>query len=674
MRNKKNILKFRYIQMICFILFGIIVIQLDWKLVYNTSLLYSTSDDSDMKNDTMPWNKQKVQGRTLSLELNYQEMSLLCNQTNDIITSVRNRALLSKNEREVSRWDPNATFQLLTCDQLMRSLPLTMLKRGMSTTKHSSSSGIGGRFHPNIERYDITVSNTSSSSFYDHDNISFEIRNLISLQRLAEKLSKPSFTIVVIGGSVTTGVRDFPEDDDDDDNDDKVEEDGDDDDDYYDDDGYYYDDTFNIAFPKKLEDFLQYQWKNTEIKVINIAEGGADEDTWLGKLDQIMEFDPDIILVESAVNDQCDYDEQDEQFEYVNRTSFSLLNLLMNLPQHPAVISVEFFRTAYKDEEDAESHCDEYVEELTSDPECFYCPQWWKPQTWRQEARTYNSVSHASYRDAVWPILEKPPEKLCSEYWNGLSHPQIGVHVMMASTILFQFLVVMEKRNVLLQLSSEREKQERLQNRTDGGLKMIDPPRNICFNHITAYRAVQGNANDPFGSDSRYSDLCWSFRADVRNKYGWVCEVMNNTDPIGDEYLHLSKKIHIGGDRKLIISRLVSYDDRMATARVWLTGSSTNHGSTNVFVGDPVWDIPSWHGKRTSIPQPYAIQLGKLKFKRSVKMQWPTRDSPLVGAGTNDEESSTVEVTFNIKVLIGTSRSVSDPKVDKFKLLGIVTC
>lgn len=112
----------------------------------------------------------------------------------------------------------------------------------------------------------------------------------------------------------------------------------------------------------------------------------------------------------------------------------------------------------------------------------------------------------------------------------------------------------------------------------------------------------------------------------------------------------------------------------MATARVWLTGNSTNHGLTNIFVGDPVWDIPSWHGKRTSIPQPYAIQLGKFKFKRSVKMQWPMRDSPLVGAGTNDEESSTVEVTFNIKVLIGTSRSVSGPKVDKFKLLGIVTC
>lgn len=650
MTTRKVKLELHFIWITCFmILFAFVSFHFDWKL-----LLYSSTSlvEKNSSTTTITWNeKERMQHRKHSLEFNYHEISLLCNQTNDIVTTVRQRALLS-DEREASRWDPNATFQLLTCDQLIQSLPLKLLKHG--TTNNNNT----------VERHDVTASNIFSSSLVGDDtstNISFELMNLISLQRLAEKLNKPSITVVVIGGSVTTGVRDdLDETDDDDDTDDEVDDDDENDDDYYD----Y--DTYNIAYPKKLEDFLQYLLPHKTIKLVNLAEGGADEETWLGKLDHIMEFDPDVILVESAVNDQCDYHKQDQQIEFVNRTSFSLLNILMNFPQRPAVISVELFRMAYLDEDDADSHCTDHVHELKSDPGCFYCPQWWKPQTWRQEARTYNSVSHASYRDAVWPILKKPPEKLCSEYWNGLSHPQIGVHVMVASTILFQFLVVMEKSSVL--------RQQLQKNAMDGGLKMIDIPKNICLSHITSYRAMQGNANDPFGNDISYTDSCWGFRADVRNKYGWVCEVVNDTGISGGEYLHLSKKIRIGGDRKLIISRLVSYDDRMAIAQVWLTGSRTDHISTNIFIGDHVWNITSWHGKLTSIPQPRTIQLGKLKFKQSVDMQWPAKDDVFVGTGADDMESSTVEVTFNIKVITGSSRSASDPKIDKFKLLGIVTC
>ena len=72
--------------------------------------------------------------------------------------------------------------------------------------------------------------------------------------------------------------------------------------------------------------------------------GGANEDTWLGRLDVIMEYAPDIILVESAVNDQSNYDEQTSRADHVNRTSsYLLLNMLMNFPSEPAVINVELF-------------------------------------------------------------------------------------------------------------------------------------------------------------------------------------------------------------------------------------------------------------------------------------------------------------------------------------------
>lgn len=582
-----------------------------------------------------------------SLAFGHHEMEFLCNQTNDIVTAVRNRALF--NEKEALLWKQSGPFSLLTCEQLIRSLPTTSMKNGRNATNDGTTSSFGG------------------------DRL-FELANLISLQRLAEKLSKleehpphsqPSLTIAVIGGSMSTGWVDVSK---------------------------LNNDTYNLAFPKKLEQFLQHKWPTSSMKVINLAIGGADENTWLGRLDLVMELDPDVIIVESAVNDQCNYNAQDAKSKFVNETSFALLNLLTNFPQQPAVISVELFRTAMNSKRDANQHCRGHVQEVTSNQsrQCFYCPQWWNPQTWREEARAYNSVSQASYRDAVWPILDHPPEELCTKYWNGLSHPEAGVHAMVASTILFQFMAVMERKNVLVQLLSKRVEQQQ-QDGTDG-LKIVDVPQNICLTHISSYRALQDDPNDPFGKNHNYRDSCWSFRADVRRKYGWICETYgnntmqlpNNTSETTnvpsinrDEYLHLSKKIWIGEDRKIIISRLVSYNDRMAMAQVWFT-SSNGTSPTNIFVGDPVWNISSWHEEKMSTPQPYAIQLDTLQFKGSLQMQWPAKCGTSAGYSAFSTRSgvgsSMVEVTFNLKMLAGASRSASVSGVHKFKLIGIVTC
>lgn len=547
-----------------------------------------------------------------SFSISSSEMDFFCNRTNEIVTAVRNRALLM-DETEALTWNQSTPFHLLTCEQLIRSLPT---------------------FHPSpLTTRNITENSTAAATSL------LELSNIKSIQRLAEKLSKPSLTVVVIGGSMSTGWRDFSSNS----------------------------DVRNVAYAKKLERFLQYQWPTISMTVINLALGGANENTWLGRLDLVMELEPDVILVESAVNDQCDYDDQDERSKFVNETSLSLLNLLMNFPQQPSVISVELFRTAFNGLRDANEHCHGHVQEVKSDPSgrCFYCPQWWDPPTWRQGARTYNSVSQASYRDAVWPVKERPPAELCTKYWDGKSHPQAGVHILVASTIFFQFLVVMETKNALLRLVSSRRDRQEID------LKVIDVP-NVCLGHISSYRALQGNPNDPFGSNNTYRDSCWSFRADVKSKYGWICEI-ENTPEIKDEYLHLSKKIRIGWDGKIIISRLVSYDDRMAMAQVWFTGGGTDI-STNIFVGDPVWDISSWHEERTSIPQPYAIQLGSLLFKDPV-MQWPAKHSPgrkhLSSFSTSgaDADASAMEVTFNLKMLKGSSRSKSAQKVDNSSYL-----
>ena len=553
----------------------------------------------------------------LSLAVDKHDVEILCDRTNQIVNEVRDRALL--NETEASFWKDwlqLVPFHLLTCEQMIRSLP--------------------------------TLPNSI-------DETKFELQNLISLQRLSEKLMKleqdaasspDPLSIVVIGGSMSTGFVDTSS---------------------------LNNDVYNVAFPRKLEQFMTHYWPDSSLQIVNLSTGGANEITWLGRLDQVIELDPDIILVESAVNDQCHYDEQDSVADFVNRTSFSLLNLLMNFPKKPAVISVELFRTNIGSIEDTALQCQGFVQTPISDSPCSYCPQWWEPQTWREEARNYNSVSHSSYRDAVWPIKNNPPDNLCSNYWDGASHPGADVHAMVASLILFQFFVVMEKKDTFLQLSKERDEN------LVAGWEGMFIPEYVCLNSISSYRALQGNPTDPFENFS-YDDSCWTFRADKKMKYGWICEVGDGSDAnqngdksIQEEYLRLSKKVRIGGDKKVVISRLVSYDDRMATAQVWFTSSQSDDSSSNIFVGEPVWDIPSWHEQKTSIPQPFAIHLETSQLKELSGIQWPTEvGGNNLSFNNHVTLSSTVEVILNIKILLGSSRSSSG--IDKFKLLGIVTC
>ena len=424
----------------------------------------------------------QLQNNVSSTEVNKQAVKLLCNETNEIVETVYSRAL--QNETDAIAWQQSGSFLFLNCEQLTRSL---------STTRNNYNEN-------------VTNNNTARS---DDAEVEIELDHNLAMRRLSEKLSKlklkdeksavtsdSSLKIVVIGGSMSTGWVDYST--------------------------VNNADVANVAWPRKLEQFMHQKWHKSSVQVINLALGGANEDTWLGRLDVIMEYAPDIILVESAVNDESDYHEQASIADHVNRTSYLLLNILMNFPTEPAVINVELFRIAHHNVRDANTHCRGHVGEVVTSEACLYCEQWWKPQSWRKEARDLNSVSSISYRDAVWPILSQPPKELC-QYWSGLSHPESGVHAMVASTILFQFMVVMQKKDAFLELSKQR--------RNWGGgnknaanvlLHQASIPENVCLSHISSFRAVQGDPNDAFlrdisSSNSRskeqytHANSCWKF-------------------------------------------------------------------------------------------------------------------------------------------------------------------
>eukprot|EP00978_Attheya_sp_CCMP212_P027355 scaffold91610_cov58-Attheya_sp.AAC.7 len=602
-------------------------------------------------------NTQRTQQRR-AYKYNATQNLCLCNETNRVVNAVYNRALLTQSE--AGFWQQEAPFSALNCEQLVRSIPSHILKNG--DIEH--------------DQHTTDVNGTPRTTLKP----SFDL----SLQRLAEKLQKLEngsssnpLKIVVIGGSMTTGMG-------------------------Y---GRSKNDPRSAAWPRKLEQFMHEKWNtthqhNSPVQVINLALGGADENTWLGGMDIIMNHAPfDIILVESAVNDQCDFKDQESKEKEVDRTSNLLLNMLMNFPNEPAVISVELFRVAGTSKGDANLHCRGHVKDVknqTNNKECLYCPQWWKPQDWRKKAREKNSVSHVSYRDAVWPILNQPPPNLCHQYWTGLSHPQAGTQTLVASTILFQLMTVMHMKDELVGLLQDGRRTGK-----NNKVELTSMPKTVCLNPISSYRAIQDDPHNPMDVDTNENenkdggssdDSCWEFRADVQKKYGWICEhgrntTMNRTKGVQEKYDHFSKNVDIGGDGKLIISRLVSYDTRMAKAQVWFSTSSADktksnsETSINIFQGDPVWNITSWHESRTSIPQPVVIELGALEFKPTIttNLQWPSKSISAAGneEGATDTKSSTLEVTFNMRMLVGSSAASHKDTilgVDKFKLLGIVTC
>lgn len=362
----------------------------------------------------------------------------LCLETNNIVEVVYKTHI----SHEVDKWfwDSGDRIHSLTCSQLLRSVGMD-LDEFIDASSASIQIGNSTVVEDIVDESTRTALNISTGiySFFDQDNFMRQ-----SFYRLSEKIPKLKINvdhyddhnttsmilnattplkILVLGGSMTVGFQDYRP---------------------------LKGNTKLTAWPQKLEHFLHYKFDNQSVQVINIAEGGANEDTWLGKIHEVIKYEPiDLILVELSVNDQTDYSMQESKQKMVHSTSNLLLNILSQLPSNPAIFTVEMFRTAYGNERDAKKHCSGYIQEVINVNDtmrCLYCPQWWNPQDWRKAARDLNSVSYISYRDAVWPQYHYPPSDLCYSYWPGLSHPRANVHAMVASSVFFLMMITFEMR------------------------------------------------------------------------------------------------------------------------------------------------------------------------------------------------------------------------------------
>ena len=119
--------------------------------------------------------------------------------------------------------------------------------------------------------------------------------------------------------------------------------------------------TFGAELPNRMqqrwstsfENILNNGWYSSKISVANLGVGACNVDVWITR---VREFSSaDLVIVDLSVNDQG--------FVLTELPVYykTLIQLLDELPNHPAIFFTQAFRTAKYDQRDVEAHCPDKV-------------------------------------------------------------------------------------------------------------------------------------------------------------------------------------------------------------------------------------------------------------------------------------------------------------------------
>jgi hypothetical protein len=69
----------------------------------------------------------------------------------------------------------------------------------------------------------------------------------------------------------------------------------------------------------------------------------------------------------------------------------------------------------------------------------YWCNRWWTLASVERPVVQHYGLPIASYRDAVWPVISRPRQDLPC-FWNGLSHPDVAAHLLVADVVTYAFV------------------------------------------------------------------------------------------------------------------------------------------------------------------------------------------------------------------------------------------
>ncbi|KAI9028596.1 hypothetical protein DFJ74DRAFT_765524 [Hyaloraphidium curvatum] len=264
------------------------------------------------------------------------------------------------------------------------------------------------------------------------------------------------------------------------------------------------------AWPRYLAPWFRQMNPAWKVEVKNVAEGGCGLDCWLTK-PFFAELAADLFIVDLSVNSQAMPETT------VTELMDQLLWDLYDRQGEPAILVAEAFRTCSDQRWDCDKHCSRADQGSVGDQ--FYCKKWWHAASYEAAVAKHYRLPIASYRDAVWPVLEKPPADL-KLLWNGLSHPDALGHELFSDVVKYALA-----RELQRYCRSPPDAE------ADCGFRptMLTQRRcpRPCREPATAMSAANRSSFEP----AREPPGRWRFFADRPNKPGWIFTSNASAEP-----------------------------------------------------------------------------------------------------------------------------------------------
>ena len=289
-------------------------------------------------------------------------------------------------------------------------------------------------------------------------------------------------------------------------------------------------DKVNQRWSARLSEYLSANgwYDGPEINVTNVAVGACDVTCWYPRVATTLDR-ADVVILDLSVNDSVFND-----IGVLPKLYTGLIELLYALPKRPALLFVTAFRTSNRDPADMHKHCPAAADELTVDRRLglqqgsccggyYWCKQWYDMHNPPLTVLQHQGIPYISYRDLVWPDYRNPPENLPS-YWNGLSHPDLHAHQLMAKAVAYMFMrqleTATEKAGILAHLGAPI-----CADSTHPPLGSYGRPFVGNLSHpLTQMLATDSPSSKELFTFSGPVPTAWSFYNDTGSKYGWILE------------------------------------------------------------------------------------------------------------------------------------------------------
>lgn len=397
----------------------------------------------------------------------------------------------------------------------------------------------------------------------------------------------------------------------------------------------------NQRWSKSFEDTMNSGWYSNRINVHNQAIAACNVNIWVNMVSKFK--DADMVIVDLSVNDQG------FELQALPHYYTTLIQQLDNLPNHPALLFMQAFRSAQKDPNEVQKHCP--ADYTSCCDGVMFCRRWWEMHDFVAIALKKYRIPFVSYRNLVWPDYDHPANNV-NLFWNGLSHPDYKAHRLISKLLSVGFM--MQIRHVHRTDCSDVAKQQYL------SPHLVDSSaHSVCSVPLVAMHAAD-TAESASSFDVQSSGAYWRFYNDSKNKFGWILET--NKTSLQQECASSDGSTWCDAaiPKHTLTLRIKLSEDTPVIQLKYLKSYAEEMGSVKVWMDDDVSDAVELNSKWDS---PYSVMhmatLSKQKLSVNTLMLGETHIYPKLSKGEH---------------LLRISGANMPAQKFKWKLLGVTTC